>query len=256
MFSTPVQNSYIIFSTTSISVTCRNGGNISVNSIVVAFENVKAFVRQIVLIQQRCLTMAKIREVYKKELEQLSVKGHTSCNEKLKERLINHFGKRIKFVQVAATKPEVIFSSNADTTKIAQLLKDIEETDESTEESAEENDDDSAANINNVDQHQTIYHSGVIVNRIIKAIQSNMPWPPSPEDITMENIKVPDLLYNLIGYIITGTTTPVDEGKLAVNPDIDRIILSVAQDTYSKKGLYCHTKELGFGCSCSQSDWK
>ena len=94
---------------------------------------------------------------------------------------------------------------------------------------------------------QTVYHCGILLHNVIKQMEDTLPWSPSPEDITLDNINVPDLLFNFIAYVVTGTSKPVSEGRLPVNSDVERVILSLVQDVINvvRKGRIKTVKNIG-----------
>ena len=64
-----------------------------------------------------------------------------------------------------------------------------------------------------------------------------------------KNIQVPNSLYNLLAYIITGDSSPVSEGKVEVKDEMDRLVSSLAQDmiTITRKGHIKTVKGLVLG---------
>ena len=162
----------------------------------------------------------------------------------LKNRIISTYGEKVKFVQPHQKHCEYIYNSELQVDDVmASLLRQIQESGETITEGEIQDliqDDDNVTNM---------HPCGIQIHKIIKSMKETMPWPPSREDVTKEQIQVPDLLYNLLAYDITGTPSPVSEGKVQVKADTDRSINSLAQDmiTIVRKGHVKTVKNLGLG---------
>ena len=61
-------------------------------------------------------------------------------------------------------------------------------------------------------------------------MEDKMPWPPTHDNMSYDNIDVPEQLFNLLAYIITASSDPVRDGRLHVTSKHERVILSLAQD--------------------------
>ena len=58
----------------------------------------------------------------------------------------------------------------------------------------------------------------------------NMEWPPTLHDVETENELVPDLLYNLLAWIVSSRAEFSKDRVTNLPPEVNRLVLSVAQD--------------------------
>ena len=168
-----------------------------------AFDKVCAIIDDTVLIKKKAVKINILRDEYKSLLAEQDML--ISCPiHKLKNRIISTYGEKVQFVQPHQKHCEYIYSSELQVDDVmASLLRQIQESGETITEGEIQDliqDDDNVTNM---------YHCGIQIHKIIKSMKETMPWLPSPEDVTKEQIQVPDLLYNLLTYIITGTPSPV-----------------------------------------------
>ena len=183
--------------------------------------------------------MSYLRDKYLSTLSDEGVDSPTCQIRTLKERIVKEYGDSVSFKQFVPFQPEYVYNSLSDPDDIEERLKqslDIEEELEVDYAIA-------------LEDENPVYHCGIIVNRIIKSMEDTMPWPPPAEYICEENIEIPDILFNLLAYVITGTTKPVAEGRMPVDSEVKRYILSVAQDLINivSKGRVKTVKSLGLG---------
>ena len=57
-----------------------------------------------------------------------------------------------------------------------------------------------------------------------------MPWPPSSEDVECENVIVPDLLYNMVAWILSSQSKYSAERVSNLPPEVHCLVLSLSQD--------------------------
>ena len=211
-----------------------------------AFKKVCEIIDDSIIGDRRTLEMSYLRDQYRLYLGDQSVSN--SCRtSKLKKRIITAYGDKVKFVQPQANHSEFIFSSELE---VADVMIHLLKQDQGTDETLSEEDPDIKTCHGLYEGNMAdIYNCGILIHKIIKGIKSNIAWPPSPDDVSKENIHVPDLLYNLLAYIITGDLLPVYEGKVKVMDETDRLITSLAQDMISvtRKGHIKTVKNLGLG---------
>ena len=204
----------------------------------VAFNIVTEIIDDKIIKKKEALCMSYLRDKYLKTLSEEGVDSPTCQIRTLKANIIKEYGDSVAFSQFKPFEPEYIYNSLCDSKEIEEGIQssDIEE----------EMEIDYGLPLGD---ENPVYHCAIIINKIIKSMDDTMPWPPPPEYICEENIEIPDILYNLLAYIITGTPKPVAEGRMPVNSDIDRVILSVAQDLINivSKGRVKTVKSLGLG---------
>lgn len=217
---------------------------LKLDPFTVAFEVIKTTIKSKVLKQKKVISLKGLKDEYVRELEKASINAKTQKLHKLKERIIKHYGKKVAFVQPSSTKPEYIYSAELQVATVLEIiLKDKDSSDTQTEEENEA--EEQAYDIE--DENLAIFHCGIIINRLLKGMKTTLPWPPSPDNFTRDNIEVPDLLYNLLAYMMTGSAPAAEGERVHVDMDVDRMILSVAQDliNITKKGHCITVKNLG-----------
>ena len=169
--------------------------------------------------------------------------GHTCI--KFTPLIIKHFPKQVAFVQPSSTTTEYIYSAQMEVSTVLEIL--LKPVQNLSDEEEEEDEDDAIVHDEH-DENMAIFHCGIILNRILKSVKTSLPWPPSPDDFSKDNIDVPDLLYNLLAYMLTGSDVPAEDGEhVEVDEYTDRSILSVAQDmiNIAGKGHVLTVKNLG-----------
>ena len=59
-----------------------------------------------------------------------------------------------------------------------------------------------------------------------------MAWPPTPEDLAEDNVDIPDLVYNLLAWVLYGDSgdETVSEEKLSLSDTNNRHVISIAKD--------------------------
>lgn len=61
-------------------------------------------------------------------------------------------------------------------------------------------------------------------------MKPTMAWPPSSEDLDCENAIVPDLLYNMMAWILSSQSGYSVERVSNLPPNVHRLVLSLCQD--------------------------
>ena len=208
-----------------------------------AFEVVQVNIDDLVLQKKEKVSMSSLYSAYEGKMKELKCTT-ASSRRKLKSRIKKHYGDSVKFAQPSPNQPEVVYSSSL---QVKEVLESCLQTLESHTENENDLQEDCIDDLINDESSIDIYHCGILIHNILSNIEDTMPWPPSPADITHEKIDVPDLLFNLVAYIITGTSMPVSDGKLPVDSDIERLVLSVSQDliNISRKGRIKTVKNIG-----------
>ena len=188
-----------------------------------AFDSVMGTINERVLKKKEAISITFLCDMYVTKLIEQNV--DTQCRAfKLKEKILKQYKNNIGFVQPAPRRPEYVFDA---TMKVEDVVKSLLQNppDETFEDDAL----DETYNLND-DINTEIYHCGISIHQTLKEMKDTMAWPPTPSDITKDNIVVPDTLFNLAAYIITGCKEPVTEGRVPVNEDTERYVLSIAQD--------------------------
>ena len=76
-----------------------------------------------------------------------------------------------------------------------------------------------------------VYHAAKTVRAALLSQEPYMPWPPHANNIKEENIIVPNVVYNLLAWILSEGSAPAEESKekLDVEEHCRRLVFSVAQ---------------------------
>ena len=64
-------------------------------------------------------------------------------------------------------------------------------------------------------------------------VGNTMAWPPTPEDLVDGNIDIPDLVYNLLAWVLCGACdgkSAVSAQKVTLSDINNRLVMSIAQD--------------------------
>ena len=66
---------------------------------------------------------------------------------------------------------------------------------------------DSEADLTNTQEEESrqVYHTAKTIQKLVANMKLTMPWPPSSEDLESESAIVPDLLYNMMAWILSRT---------------------------------------------------
>ena len=121
----------------------------------------------------------------------------------LKEKIVKKYGTKAAFAQPFHMQSEYLYNASMN---VQDVLESFLRTCKDTQNSEENTDDESE--MKETDEN-LMYHCGTLLHNIIKNMDVTMQWPPKPEDISKESIDVPDELFNLIAYMMTGTQKPV-----------------------------------------------
>ena len=74
-----------------------------------------------------------------------------------------------------------------------------------------------------------VYHAAKTVRAALLSQERNIPWPPYSTTINEENICVPNVVYNLLAWILSEDSEGEDK-KVNVDKNCQRLVLSFAQD--------------------------
>ena len=211
-----------------------------------AFNHLCDFIDEKVIDNDAITSLKTVKENYIGLLQSQGLEVMSYKMDKLKNRIMAKYGERVKFMRLSPNEPEYIFNANLDVSVVLANITRMEKSKNIGEPLFEE----SAANPG-IEEDTSVYHCGIIIHKLISNLEDTLPWPPSASDICEDNIQVPDLLFNLLAYIITGTERPVydSKGKLSVDADTNRQILSLGQDLINvvRKGQLKTVKNIGLG---------
>ena len=91
---------------------------------------------------------------------------------------------------------------------------------------------DSEADLTNTQEEvsRQVYHTAKTIQKLVANMKPTMPWPPSSEDLESESATVPDLLYNMMAWILSTQSEYSVERVSNISPDVNRLALSLSQD--------------------------
>lgn len=69
-----------------------------------------------------------------------------------------------------------------------------------------------------------------MIPKLVGNMKPTMAWPPSSEDLDCENPIVPDLLYNMMAWILSSQSGYSVERVSNLPPNVHRLVLSLCQD--------------------------
>ena len=75
-----------------------------------------------------------------------------------------------------------------------------------------------------------VYHTAKTIQKLDANMKPTMPWPPSSEDLECEIEMVPDLLYNMMAWILSTKSEYSVERVSDISPEVHRLALSLSQD--------------------------
>ena len=80
------------------------------------------------------------------------------------------------------------------------------------------------------DKSRQVYRTAKIIRKLVANMKPTMPWPPSSEDLDSESTIVPNLLYNMMAWILSSQSEYSVERVSNLSPNVHRIVLSFCQD--------------------------
>lgn len=200
-----------------------------------AFEAMKEYVNDEVIEGLKVVTMSDLLQRY---LEMLSCHGVDNAghrSSKLKSRLKNCFSDRLTFHQpLCQNHSELVFSSDIKNGELVEaLLKSSYSRFE--RDFGGHCDATPVGSVSKPSSHSTteplhVYQTAMLIRGLLGDMKSSMPWPPTPDDVGAHNIEIPDLLYNLLAWILCPKLDYCTEKATEVPENIQRIIFSISQD--------------------------
>ncbi|CAG2186230.1 unnamed protein product [Mytilus edulis] len=157
---------------------------------------------------------------------------------RLKARLVNEFGDNLTFWRSGRQNSLLVFCSSVPTGQIVQTA--IESS------TLVQSNDTLNAAVGKEDIVTTVFYAAKAIRNVISLdSKSNIPWPPTGESISEDNIVIPDLLYNFLALVLTDDSThaSISPSKLDISSEVlHRRIMSLAQDLiYSVSKGYTKT---------------
>ncbi|CAC5416584.1 unnamed protein product [Mytilus coruscus] len=157
---------------------------------------------------------------------------------RLKARLVNKFGDNLTFWRSDRQNSLLVFCSSVPTGQIVQTA--IESS------TLVQSNNTLNVAVGKEDIVTTIFYAAKAIRNVISLdLKSNIPWPPTGESISENNIVIPDLLYNFLALLLTDDSkhASFSPSKLDISSEVlHRRIMSLAQDLiYSVSKGYTKT---------------
>ncbi|XP_066933544.1 uncharacterized protein [Clytia hemisphaerica] len=177
------------------------------------FAEVKEFVSDVILGDQRAVSIASLHEIYGLGI------GDSRYRSKLKQRLKAEFSDKICFLSSEDNKPEIVVATES-LTSTSRLYHDPE---------------------------RIVSKAGEIIQEAIQQKFKDTPeltWPPDLDVINSQTFKPPNILLKLIKTILT-----TSKNRASRSMSIDRLTHSIAEDIVfcCMKGKVFQTKHLLLG---------
>ena len=204
----------------------------------------------------RAFDMKSLLNIFKQKVAELDCKDISEdpySTEKLKKKLIGHFGDAISFHKPSnILMPEIVFSSSSnmnDVINLASLYKDKIKHHKIAEEVSK-----NISNTKDLSEESTLYKATLIIRKELEDVQ-----PLNPSDIsqkTADNL-IPDKLYTFVTWLLS--SKPAESPEIISKNDIKEkypslhgYILSLAQDMLFMKsrGEIRTPKHVGLSITC------
>lgn len=191
-----------------------------------AFQEIRRRVQMEVIWKNKIVSISDLTSQFMIELSKRGVDVSDYRSSKLKERLKKSFGDLLSFKQpVRKNESELIYHTHVEKGEFAeaafkQLLP--ETSDASSLNTSREDNDQNAA--------YDIYHASKLLRKLILDVETAMKWPPVAEDLDDGASVVPDLVYNMLCWILSSDCEYSESRIEDVPNQIHRLALSVSQD--------------------------
>ena len=148
---------------------------------------------------------------------------------KLKNRLTRCFKERFSCHRpLNQNQSEIVYGSHVKTGEVVETV--FMSTTSIDEEQLANSD--SEADLTNTQEEvsRQVYHTAKTIQKLVANMKPTMSWPPSSEDLESESAIVPDLLYNMMAWILSTQSEYSAERVSNISPDVNRPALSLSQD--------------------------
>ena len=80
------------------------------------------------------------------------------------------------------------------------------------------------------DESYQVFHAAKVIRNVLVDVKSTMTWPPSLDDLDSGGSMVPDLVYNMMAWILSPRSEYSEERVSEISPVVHRLIVSLLQD--------------------------
>ena len=199
-----------------------------------AFEKVQNYVKEEVIANYRVVTMSALAEKFVSYLIQEEVDVDVYRTSKLKLRLKRTFGEQLAFQRPKnARQSELVYNAKV---KKGEIIEHMFSYSSMSENGSEVTEPEHECEANNT--YSQVYHTSKQLRSILLDLKNAIPWPPSPDDLRgSDSDLVPDLLYNMLAWILTSNTDFSSQRVGNLPSHVHRWILSLGQDL-----IHCVTR--------------
>ena len=195
-----------------------------------AFQRLKTIIDEEILKNSKAIPMSELVERYTTFLVNEGVAVTTYRSSKLKNRLVRCFGEKISFRQpINRNQSVIVYSSLVDVGDVVETI-----FKKSTLQYQEDEGEDLESNYCTTHEYQDesyqVFHAAKVIRNVLVDVKSTMTWPPSPDDLDSGGSMVPDLVYNMMAWILSPQSEYSEERVSEISPDVHRLIVSISQD--------------------------
>ena len=184
-----------------------------------AFGKVKEFVEKEVIAAAKAIPMSTLIEKYTSFLTEEGVDVVTYRSTRLKNWLTRFFGERLSFHRPSnQNQSELVYGSHF---KTGEVVETVFKSTTSVDEEQIANSDSEPDLTNAQDEvSRQVYHTAKTIQKLVANMKPTMPWPPSSEDLECEIEMVPDLLYNMMAWILSTKSEDSVERVSDISPEV------------------------------------
>lgn len=192
-----------------------------------AFSDVKKVVEEEIFTTGKAIPMTILTDKYISSLLQEGMEVTTYRSSKLKNRLKRCSGERLSFrSSLNQSQSEIVFGSHVTTGEVVETVfkssvdeDQISDSDIETDVTREQE-----------DESRQVFRMAKMIPKLVGNMKPTMAWPPSSEDLDCENAIVPDLLYNMMAWILSSQSGYSVERVSNLPSNVHRLVLSLCQD--------------------------
>ena len=194
-----------------------------------AFQKLKINVEEEIFINAKAVPMSALLDKYIKFLLDEGIVATTYRSSKLKNRLVRCFGEKLSYRKpLNRNQSEIVYNSHVDVGEVVEtVVKNSTQYEEYEGEVLEEND---GTTDTVVDESYQVFHAAKVIRKLLVDVKSSMKWPPTPDDLDSGSTMVPDMVYNMMAWILSPKSEYSKERVSELSPDVHRLVVSLSQD--------------------------
>lgn len=179
--------------------------------------------------EAKAISMSDLVQKYTTFLFDEGISASSFRSSKLKRRLLQCFGEKLCFRQpVNRNRSDIVYSSLVEVGEIVEtIVKNSAQYEENEAEELKAND----CTINTgLDESYQIFHAAKAIRSLLVDVKPSMTWPPSPDDLDSGSAMIPDLVYNMMAWILLPQSEFSKEIAVKLPPDVHHLVVSLCQD--------------------------